>query len=41
MFIGYKELDAAWKLTDKISSSIKNIEPKLYESGSDGPKLMD
>lgn len=38
IFIGDKELEAAWKITDKITESIKNKTPEIYESGSAGPE---
>lgn len=38
IFIGDKELDVTWKLTDKISNHIKEITPIKYEHGSSGPE---
>jgi len=38
IFIGDKELDAAWRLTDKILNYVKDVIPKKYEHGSLGPE---
>lgn len=38
MFICNNELEATWKLTDKITKQIKNILPKQYKKGSNGPR---
>jgi len=38
MFICKNELEATWKLTDKITKQIKNVLPEEYEKNSTGPR---
>jgi glucose-6-phosphate 1-dehydrogenase len=40
LFIGKPELDASWKLIDKIKQETVGVVPELYKKGSRGPELV-